>query len=270
MGESLGGKLRILFPPLSFGFYALGGAAVNAVAMKFNHYKFFIYLSLISVFISTFTYIYFLESPYFFYNKRDISGLYLNLLTICKRNFSSDEFPEAKKKLETKLKFGEYLKTESYKLLNKLDKENVPKEKREEKIIFDFDKIECLIEKEKKSKYQFLEFFSKKNIIIFFKLIFIFLQIQIIFGISLIVNKDLGISNIYLSGILVAFFQFFGNLIGTPIIKNYGRKSINICTAILITISSIIIIITDLISNHYTSYDKRPNAIRVFETGKDQ
>ena len=84
----------------------------------------------------------------------------------------------------------------------------------------------------------------------------------------MIINKHLGIKNIFLNGFLTFLIYIFGSLLGVYIIPKYKRKQINNSSSITLIICSLFLMIMNLISNTYKPYSKRHNIIRLIETGK--
>lgn len=272
----MGGRLRVLFPPLMSSMYSLSGVIINLLAIALTDYKQHLILSLVLTFSFSAIVFYFVESPFFLYKKKNIRELYDGLIKICRRNFSKKDLPEVKLKLQETLRYGKYfdkkddeqlLKNTKIKSTNLTEKTKITNLSKSNETISVQSIDKPLIFKSKKPKNPLLKLLTGKNLFIFIKVMFTFITIETIFGMSLIINKDLGISNVYLSGVLVAFFQSCGYLTGAFVILKYGRRTLNIFSSIMVFLLTLILMIVDLISNHYVAYSDRSKFIRIFETG---
>jgi hypothetical protein len=242
---------------MAFGFYGLGGVLVNLLAIKFNDYRFFIGLSKVLIILLSLVYFFFIETPFYYYKKKNIKELYHVLAKLCEWNFPKNEVKTVQKNIRKMLRFGDCfdINDESQKLLKTQLSQTIEN-----------DLSEDLLSSEVKPKTK-KSIFTKKNIKTMVKLLPLYLQLQFIFSLSLIINKSLGIKNIFLSGTLVGLFQTIGYFTGGPIAIAFNRKTINICSSIIICTASGLLTISDLISNMYTPYEERNNGIRVWETG---
>ena len=172
---------------------------------------------------------------------------------MCHRNFPNSEFNKMKKKLQIKLRYGDLFNINNDQAIEK-----------KSTIIFNYEKLTDDEEEfnffkkskhEKVKKIDIDKFFTKKILWMFSKLLIVYCQIKIIYGLSLIINKNLGLKNLFLNGFLVAFCETIGYTIGAIISVKFGRRQINNASAFLITIFSLIILGMDLVSNRFTSYN---------------
>ena len=259
--ECAGGNFRSVFLSITSFFYGVGGFVVNLLAIRFNDYRFFICLSLLSIFLVSIGYFFFLETPFFCYKTKNIEKLYQVLSSLCKRNYSKIEATQKIISLQKMLRYGE-----------SSDKDYNPIEPSQEETLEDTDSSSSLLLSQRtnipKSRFQYLrEILTKQNVKTFFKLLVLVVQIQFIFSFSLILNKDLGIQNIYLSGILIDFCQVLGYFSAGFIIIRFGRRWINMFVAITVVVASGLISIIDFVSKFYTEYEERSNFVRAAETG---
>lgn len=247
-------------------FFALGGLLANLFALHFKHYKDFLYLYFISMFLVSVGYFYILPSPFHLFRKKQLSKLYNCIQTICKRNFSGEQL--TKKELEVNQFFEQnMLSVTKNPTIDPEDKQKVfssieTQIKQEEKLISKSAAI-----KEQSFKSSILDFCSKKNLATFFKLIFLFILIDLVFGLAMVINKDLGISNIYYSGMLVTSFQASGYVLATFILSRFGRRHINIFITSLVTVASIAIFVIDIVSKQFSAYSDRSHFVKLAETG---
>ena len=65
LNETLGGKFRVISNSLIFIFWGTGGVAVNIHSIWFNHYKYYFYIQILSVFIPFFLMMWLPKSPFF-------------------------------------------------------------------------------------------------------------------------------------------------------------------------------------------------------------
>lgn len=64
------------------------------------------------------------------------------------------------------------------------------------------------------------------------------IQIEIGFGMSFLLNKDLGIDNIYLGGMFLAAFEMLGYLTSMLLIHRLDRKTVNVlCIVVTFAVS---------------------------------
>ena len=104
--EVLGRRRRVLFCPVSFAFTSLSGVTVNVLSLFVSHYRFYIYLNLVMVAVSSVFYLYLIESPFFFYKRKDIRSLYQTLLAIGSKNHPRAELPAIRAQLQAKLRYA--------------------------------------------------------------------------------------------------------------------------------------------------------------------
>lgn len=95
--------MREIFNSVNFVLYGIGGIFVNLISMAFNDYRFYLWLNFISLFLSLFGYLYFVETPFFFYQKKDVNNLFSSLKCIIEQNHEIHEVPEITEKLKRKL-----------------------------------------------------------------------------------------------------------------------------------------------------------------------
>ena len=121
------------------------------------------------------------------------------------------------------------------------------------------------------SKDSFIEFGTsvrRRDLWTFFKMLFLFLNIDTILGLSLLINKRLGIPNVHVSGLLIVSSQIFGFTAGLWLAPKLGRHTINIMSILLYCVYSGSLLVLDLVSNHRIAYFHRSRGVRLGETGK--
>lgn len=279
INESIGGNLRIRLNAFSFVFYSMSGIFVNFSSIFINYYSYYIWVSFITFTLSSLAYFYFLETPFYYYKKKDICGLHQCLLTICKRNYNLLDYEEKKVVLENELKFSnDKIKsfTQTYLLendhFNETNKNIISKKKSQTINLLHSksDQIELENEKnitEANSVKKYLEFFTKKNLFRYAMICIILLSAECMFGMSQILNKDLGIDNIFLTGSLIVTFQLFGYGICSFISTRIGRRQINFITNLTLISLGLILLTMNIINNSYQKYSERGQVYRIVETG---
>lgn len=97
-------------------------------------------------------------------------------------------------------------------------------------------------------------------------MLFLMLQVELVFGLNMIINKDLGVSNIYLSRSLVYVSQCAGFLLGSLIVPKFNRRAIHlVCSGTLCVLSGVLLLV-NVISKQYSPYSDRSTLVRVIET----
>ena len=246
----MGGKLRLILPGVSFGMFGLSGVFAIWVSMYYNHNKFYLYFSGISLAVTSLLYFFFIETPFYHFKQRRVRKLYQCLLDIASWNHSKDEFPLVASRLRRELRLGEFFESSDAEEGEPLSTPGDPGRP------------------PSKGPLAFLELFKLGNLSTFLKLTFILLNIEIIFGLSIIINKDLGIADVFLSGILVSAFQILGYGLGGFLTSRWGRRTINLATSSLALLLSASLVLLDLTSNRFFSFSTRPEAVRVAESGR--
>ena len=262
--EILSVSLRSKFSAVSFICFGLAGVAVNLISFKVDHFSFYIYLSAGSIAVTTPLYFYLVESPFHLYKKRRIEHLYRSLLTICERNHAGAQFLSVKSRLHSKLRYckavelrqkGQYAsgQVKPQKSLHQPhDLETPPS-----------DTPELPGQEPSESSGTV----GKRDLLTFAMLVVLFVDSEGIAVMSLIVNKQLGISSVQFSGIFVTTFQILGFLAGLWLVPRLGRRTVNIKSAALVCVYSGSILVIDLVSNHFVDYFERGRTVRVVETG---
>ena len=281
INESIGGNMRIKLNAISFIFYSGAGVFLNLVSIYINRYTFYLTLCLVLFSLSSISYFFFLETPFYFYKKKDICALHECLLAICKRNFGPVEFETQKETIESMLKFS---KNADLSIPNKISLKNGDENEDENGLLKSktvaMDLPDFIDTKDFKGNLtnsgdtgkemivkNYLEFFTKKNLFKYSMICVILLSAECMFGISQILNKDLGISNIYLSGTLIVIFQLFGYGICSYLSTRVGRKKINQYTNIILISLGSVLLTLNLVSNSYQPYSQRGQFYRISETG---
>lgn len=247
--------------------FALGGFLTQLFALKFKHYKDFVCLYCISLSVVSIGYFYFLPSPYHLYRKKRLVQLYECVQTICKRNYSKEELVQ--KQHEIDQYFTQNILSQTS------ESDSIVKDKNQVFSLLEtqIKHQEILISQsvdfqEQSFRSSVVDFCSKKNLAMFCKLTFLFVLVDLVFGLSILINKDLGISNIYLSGMMVTSFQIVGYIPATLVISKFGRRTINIFITSLVSVASLTIFVIDLVSKRHSPYSERSQAVRIAETGK--
>lgn len=269
--ELLSENLRSKFSAVTFGFFALAGIGVNLVSFKVVHFSFYIYLSSISIALTLPLYFCLVESPFYLYKQKKIKQLYSCLLRICQMNHSKDELLSVKAAIQSKLKYGRYFALAQHS--GDGGRQAPLDRKSHDHFSLRSAKIRqpCLtpaFEPENGWASQLSANLLRQDLWLFVKVFFLYLQSESIAVMSLIVNKQLGISVIQFSGVFVAVFQIIGSMAGFCVVPRLGRRSINLMTAVLICVYSAALLVTNAISNYFVAYFERSQTVRLIETGK--
>ena len=270
IGEVVGGKLRVIFTSLAFCTNSVCAISINLVSIEYNHYSFYIYSYAICLALGSLSYFYFVESPFYLYKQRNMQRLYQSLLTICKRNYARQEFPLAKSKLQATLRYGRYF-TSPTEPKNELEKSNSLERLDDQANPSDTTPTVDGIDRSDSGKtpnFHLRLFFTRKYLCLFLKLMFLMLQLELVLGLDVLINKDLGISNIFLSGALVGMFQAIGFTCGALIIPRLKRRTVNMLGSGSISVLSLVLLAIDIVSKQYWPYADRSGWFRVAETGK--
>lgn len=124
------------------------------------------------------------------------------------------------------------------------------------------------LEMEKKPKSFLTSLCTCSQILRQFQICCLVIAIYLAYGASILLNKDLGIDNIYLSGSLLCTFEVIGYGLGGFFSDRFGRKTINIWVNIVILSSSLTIMIMDLINDAFLDFNERPEILRIVELSK--
>jgi MFS-type transporter involved in bile tolerance (Atg22 family) len=89
----------------------------------------------------------------------------------------------------------------------------------------------------------------------------------LIFGLGLILNKDLGIDSIYICGLCLTVPKLFGHSIMTFLASKFKLKSLNITLNAIVSVLALTLLVMNLIHNAKEPYSERSNLFRIFETG---
>lgn len=114
-------------------------------------------------------------------------------------------------------------------------------------------------------KLRSISIFRKGNFRIFILIVLIGIQIEIGFGMSFLLNKDLGIDNIYLSGMFLAAFEMLGYLTSMLLIHRLDRKTVNVLCIVVTFAVSLTLLVMGLSRPDPTS---RSRVYKVSECGK--
>jgi hypothetical protein len=83
---------------------------------------------------------------------------------------------------------------------------------------------------------------------------------------SFLLNKDLGIENIYYGGMFLAAFEMLGYISSSFIIHRLGRRTINITCIIISFTISLVLFIMGLVKN--ISHSEKTSSYKITEAGK--
>ena len=263
---------RNFFSSAMFFIYSVNGILINLVSIWMNYYKFYILTHLICMIALQFSYLYLIETPYFFYHKKKIYKLYDSLSKIASRNFTKKETNKKKLELFQKLR----LKITNFDIIIESNREK--SEIISERKKFDADsplemneflqKLEKTNSENQGTSYSFLNLFKKSNIVIFCHFVVILIYLEIGWGFSLIINQDMGIENVFLNGIFIHFIQALSYYSCMTFLKKATRKAINIQMNLVVIIFSFLLLILNIVSKIESKQTKKQITLRIFNTSK--
>ena len=233
----------------------MAGVFINVISFWVESYRVYLYLNLCVLVVSSVIYLFLVESPFYLHHSRDIQGLYKSLVTICSYNFTENELPKVKEQLQFALNNPHDVHLTQF----KTDTNRPPKQVADLFGDDEKDSLSLLEEAEETA--------HKGGLWTFLKLMIVFCQAEAMLYMALILNKQLGISSVQISGILITVFQTLGFLTGLLFAYKVGRRSINISTCVVICVLSLTILVIDLVNNLHVQYQDRSWGVRIAETG---
>ena len=112
----------------------------------------------------------------------------------------------------------------------------------------------------------FSELCQQDVIFKFLKCICLQIGMHSIYSVTLYLNNDLGIQNVYLNGSLLALFGIIGYLLNFVFSRYMGHRAMNIMINVIVLTICLLLLIIDLVSNSYIPYEQRSSAVRILET----
>lgn len=270
-GEMMGWNLNNMAISAGFFSYNLGGIFINLVSIKFNFFRFYLWLGFIPVLLSLLAIVYFVESPYYYKQKNQRWNLYNCLMKISSINNDLDRQKTIKNTISKKI-FSKKLELNCDETKN--NKTIMMAVKKESNVEKSKDmKNENTLENDQSKLPKIMQVFKKKctrsNVSIFVNYLILLTNIDVIFGLSIIVNKYLGIENIHLSGCFIHIIQAVGYLCCIFFCSNFTRKKTNFATNFCIFIFGLALIILNLFTNFFLGHLKKPLFIEYTESGKN-
>lgn len=113
----------------------------------------------------------------------------------------------------------------------------------EDKKTSQMELVEC--EKPKKS-YTFRDIFKKPNFKILVNLTIVMIVIFNLYGITLLINQEMGFDNPYMNGMLLGVSEITGNVLCFLLVDKLGRRTVNKMTNISLVLFSLIILAASL------------------------
>lgn len=111
-------------------------------------------------------------------------------------------------------------------------------------------------------------FFQKTNLIRFLMILPINCNVNLMFGFAAIFNKNLGIQNIYFSGMLLSFPRIFSNLVIGKLMTKFRIKTLNLIVIGTSGALAAVLLVMNLIQNSQRSYSNRTPLYRLTESSK--
>ena len=99
VNEVIGGRLRIICLPILFLVLAVSNLILPALVYNINDPEIIFSLLTISSIFSSFSFVHFVESPFYIYNNRSIYSFFKSLELICKKNFRGREYDKRSRAL---------------------------------------------------------------------------------------------------------------------------------------------------------------------------
>lgn len=260
LSEVLGGPLRDRSSHFCFVAFGSAGVFVNVASLWIESYQVYIYMNLCALLVALLFYLFLVESPFYFYHRRDVRGLYKSLLQICSHNFAEDEIPRVKALIELNLKNFHFTQPARREPEPESGSEPLPEHVLD---MFEGDHKDSLhlLDETNEASY-------KEVCWTFLRLMIVFFQVEGTFYMGLVLNKNLGIPNVHISGMLLTLFQTLGFLAGLIFTHSVSRRRINISSSIVVCVLSAVILMVDLASNQRTQYASRYWGVRLAETGR--
>lgn len=254
--------------------YSAAGVAVCFVSMFVNHYRFYfwIYIALMGLFSLSF--FYFEETPFYYHNSKQVRKLYGCLVGIARRNKPAHELEQVKATLAQMLQ----LETPPLSLDQPEEQQAIkggrPSPETEKKphslhlsLVKNPKPKKAPRPPHKKNRLGFLALFDKDNLMPFVYFINILVYLEIIWAFSILINKDLGLENVFVNGILLHLFQVLGLVVALVFFQNSKRRAVNIGAIWTSLVSAAVLLTVDLLSNLKVHYDQRHSLVRAAETG---
>lgn len=269
--EIMSGKMRVIFNGLAFACGGVSGVFVNLVSLKINHYKFYIYLNGGGILVTSLFYLYLLESPFYYYKTGQIGRLFQCLLKMIHRNHPPKSCSSVAAQLQAQLRYSERKPVDDQLCLS--DTHSSIVSDISESSLLEASKVDngLTLPQAKvshpKNGLNLRLFFTRSNLCRFAQLIALMLLLEIVYGLSILINKDLGISNIYLSGSLVCVFLTLGYLTASVVISKFDRRTLNLFVSVSISVLSGVMLAIDLIVKRSGAYSSRSQLVRISETG---
>ena len=249
-------------------FYTLGGICVNLFSIRWNYFADYIWLSAVCVGVCSLSYWVFIESPFYLFGRGDVEGLTRCLAVMCRWNFPESE--RARKLGEVRSILAQ-LPMASEKSLNAEPllepTSQIQNIECEQPPVPNSSKTET--RSNKPPKHSVVElFFTRTNVTRFVLVLCINFTGYMIFGLGVIFNKNLGISNIYLSGLLLTVPKLFSHLLTSVLVTRVRTRTLNIWVNAVILVLAAGLLLMNLIHNDYEPYAERSRLYRVAESGR--
>ena len=247
----------------------LCGMAVNLLSIGVNHYRFYIWLSLLSTSVCAIPLLWFTESPRFYFYRKRVNRLTKSLLSIAQVNHARDRCRLVKFEILSKLHFGTReappgnpRRTVRVPCEPKRDSFSFLVDRRLEDKIFsdDIDRLE--------PRFEWALLFRPHNLRLFLHYTVIIISAETMQTLSLIVNSKMGIQNVFLGGCLVNLLIVASSVCSLVFFKEYQRRTINTQTTLWSAVLSLVLLMANVASNLTTPYSQRHVGLRVLEAGK--
>lgn len=269
--ELFGEKLRKIFTVVSFNFYVIGGISVHLFSMWRNYFGDYIWISVISIGLFSISYWLFVETPFYYFQRGNIKGLSRCLERICQCNFEPHQHKLKMSQIRLLLEQLPKHRPDPDPLDRKEplldeDRPTGDDESPEEKSTLIRDLKPAQQESSDKSLLK--SFFEKKNLKRFVLVMIIHCTGYLVFGMGVILGKDLGIDNIYLCGLLLTIPKFFGHVVMGNLVNRFRTKTLNIWINCIVGLLAGVLLTMNLIHNAKESYQDRSIEYRIVESGR--
>ena len=255
--EILSTELRKLNSPLNCFFYTTGGISVHLFSTKWNYFADYIWVSVICIAICSLSFVILVELPFYLFTRGDARGLGRCLTRMCWWNFRPHERAKRLHQIRSilaKLPIDSVDSPNTKPLLENAC--NIQGQGGEQSTAQDSDKAEDTASA--LDDPSTLKVFCRKTNLIRFGLVLCNHSTQyMIFGLGVIFNKNLGIKNIYLCGILLTAPKLFSHLVMGLTVTRVRFRTINIWVNSLIAVFSGALLFMNLIHNARESYADR-------------
>ena len=243
--EVMGSRLRDMLNSGVYLMICVGGVVLNLLSIRFNHFRFYLWLSLILTAVPSSVLLYLVESPFHLHRTGQHRELYACLVSIARVN----KPPSQLGRIESALR-------------EILGLDSTTGSSTTEPLV-----SQPIAADQSHSKLAFLRLFRRPCLGVFLKYLTLLSHLQLVYSLSLIINKQLGIDDVFLSGVLVNVFGIVSYILCFTLLHKLKRRAVNLWAGALLLACSGSVLAVDLISNCSVPHSDRSGFVRITETG---